>query len=103
MSVLSRAEELVSRDRLADYGDPREMFDGVARVWSAILGCPVTASQAALCMAGLKLVREAHRHKPDNLVDLAGYARVLELIHDGAPHAHRANVGVSTAEGVAST
>ena len=103
MSVLSRAEELVSRDRLADYGDPSESFERVARVWSAILGCPVTAAQAALCMAGLKLVREAHRHKPDNLVDLAGYARVLELIHDGAPDAHRANVGVSTGEGVAST
>ena len=32
-------------------------------------------------MCGLKLVREMHRHKRDNLVDLAGYAKVTDMVH----------------------
>ena len=101
MSVLSLAEEIVGGERRAAYGDPGDSFARVATVWTAILGFPVTASQVVLCMAGLKLIREAHRHKPDNLVDLAGYARIAELIQEssGACGANVSNVGVAGGTG----
>jgi len=33
-----------------------------------------------LCMIAVKLARQAHRHKRDNLVDIAGYARTAAMI-----------------------
>ena len=33
-------------------------------------------------MAGLKIAREIHRHTRDNLVDLAGYAQVAQMVHE---------------------
>ncbi len=33
-------------------------------------------------MIGLKLVRETNKPQRDNLVDIAGYARVLEMTQD---------------------
>ena len=41
---------------------------------------PIPPEKVALMMCGLKLVREMHRHKRDNLVDLAGYAKVADLV-----------------------
>ena len=52
----------------------------VAKVWSGILGYQITPKQVALCLAGLKLVREGNRHGPDNLTDCIGYAIVAERV-----------------------
>ena len=41
-------------------------------------GLEVTAREAMLCMVGVKMSREVHRHKRDNLVDIAGYAECIE-------------------------
>jgi hypothetical protein len=49
-------------------------------VRSVILHRPVTASQVAQCMIGLKLVREANSHHRDNVVDIIGYAGLIEEI-----------------------
>lgn len=74
------ANDLVNGDRQADYGTPRENYAGVAKVFSGILSqklkADVTPAEAALLMAGLKLQREAMRHKRDNLVDAHGYLLV---------------------------
>lgn len=67
------ARGLVGGDRKQSYGDARESFDRIAQVWSAILKTPVTGQQVALCMAGLKLCREANQPKRDNRVDAIGY------------------------------
>ncbi len=78
MTIFDEAEAIVGGDRQQDYGGVRGSFDRIALTWSAILGCPVTGEQVGLCMISLKLVRESHRHKRDNLVDVCGYARALE-------------------------
>jgi hypothetical protein len=81
-NCLEIANELVGGDRNADYGHPREDFTRTAKMWSALLGTEVTPEQVGLCMIAVKLSRETHRHKPDNLTDIAGYARTLEMIYD---------------------
>lgn len=82
-TITAEAERLVNGDRGHDYGPPAEDFARVARFWSAILCCDVTARQVGLCMIGLKLSRECHRHKRDSLVDICGYALTVEKIEEG--------------------
>lgn len=79
-SILEEAHRLVYGDRHDDYGHPADDYEKVAAIWAVILEQPVTAKQAALCMVGVKLARELHRPKRDNLVDLAGYAAVAARI-----------------------
>jgi hypothetical protein len=52
----------------------------IAMIWSGILDFTVTPEQVCLCMAGLKLARQAKRHKRDNLVDAAGYLALVERL-----------------------
>jgi hypothetical protein len=82
MNILREAERLVHGDRQGDYGHPAEDFGRTAKIWSAILGVEIKAEQVGLCMIGVKLARETHRHKNDNLVDLAGYAQTVAMVHE---------------------
>lgn len=69
-------------DRQEQYGPAPVTLSRVADVWSAILDAPVEAEDVALCLTALKLVREARRHDPDNVVDAVGYLGALWQIHD---------------------
>lgn len=75
--ICSEAADLVSGDRAAAYGDAKANYEVVAGLWSAFLGVPISAQQAAIMMALLKIGRIATgSNKRDNFVDLAGYAGV---------------------------
>ncbi len=80
-SVLAEAESLVHGNRNADYGHPLQDFSRTAKMWSAILGCEVTAEQVGLCMIAVKISRHCNKAKLDNLVDIAGYAETLNMVH----------------------
>jgi len=54
----------------------------IALAWSAILDRPVTGKEVALCMAALKLCREAHKPKRDNRVDLVGFALIADMVSE---------------------
>lgn len=90
--ALISAASLISGDRQGSYGRAIEDFSATAEIWTAILrrkgmlatGSAIDAHAVALCMAGLKLSREAHRPKEDNRVDGAGY---LALAGDVLPEA----------------
>jgi hypothetical protein len=73
---------IADTERQDDYGHPAENFERIARMWTAILGTHISPEQVGLCMIAVKISREVHKHKPDNLTDIAGYARTLEMIHD---------------------
>lgn len=77
-SVLTEAEGLVHGDRNASYGHPLDDFRRTAKMWEAILGIAIRPEQVGLCMIAVKLSRECHRPKRDNLVDIAGYAETVE-------------------------
>lgn len=81
-TILEEAGRLTSGDRNRDYGHPLDDFGRSAAMWSAILGAPVTPEQVGLCMIAVKLARQCHSPKRDNLVDAAGYARAVEMIGD---------------------
>ena len=85
-SVLEVAKRITAGARHSDYGPPAEDFARTAALWTAILsrrlrdGETVTAMDVPLCMIALKLARQTHRHKRDNLVDIAGYARTAAMV-----------------------
>jgi Domain of unknown function (DUF6378)/Domain of unknown function (DUF4406) len=77
--VLAEAFRLTSGDRQNAYGPPDQDFQRTATMWSTILGVPVKAKHVALCMIALKISRATWHDKRDNAVDIAGYARCLQI------------------------
>ena len=55
-------------------------------MWTGILasklreGAAIAAMDVPLCMIAVKLARQSHRHKRDNLVDIAGYSRTAAMV-----------------------
>lgn len=81
-NLCNTAMGLVAGERQVAYDHPARDFARTAKVWSGILGVEVSPEQVGLCMVGLKLVREAHSHKADNLVDAIGYVICTEATRD---------------------
>lgn len=82
MNILDEASRLTSEDRHKDYGHPYHDFSRTAKMWEVVLGHPVTPRQVGLCMIIIKMSRQVNGHKRDNLVDIAGYARTIEMIDE---------------------
>lgn len=78
--LAAHAANLVTGDRHGDYGHPFDDFTRAAKIWEAVLGIPVTAEQVALCMVGVKIAREVHRPKEDNIADGIGYFLTLSMV-----------------------
>jgi hypothetical protein len=78
--IAAYAAKLVSSDRREEYGHPLDNFDRAGKIWEAILGIEITAEQVALCMVGMKIAREAHKTKPDTVIDGIGYFLTLAAI-----------------------
>ena len=85
-SILDEAKGITEGVRQNDYGPPVEDFSRTARMWSGILApklresAEISAMDVPLCLIAVKLARQVHRHKRDNLVDIAGYARTAAMI-----------------------
>lgn len=80
-TALEEAQGLVHGDRNNDYGHPGDSFRRIAAMARALFGWDIKSQDVGLFMILLKLDREKNRHKRDNLVDLAGYAEVVDWIH----------------------
>lgn len=75
---LIHAQFLINADRQRDYSHPLDDYTRTSGIWNEMLGLDVDAREAMLCMIGVKLSRESHRHTYDNCVDIAGYAGCIE-------------------------
>ena len=81
ITIVEDAVELVSKDRQAMYGHPYDNFTDTAALWSVILGTEITPQQVALCMVQVKIARELHMQKRDNLVDAVGYILTYDAVN----------------------
>ena len=77
---LLKALELTKGDRQKAYGHPSINFSNIAVGWSVIFGIRVTPEMVALANIWTKICRETHSPKPDNVVDIAGYANTLYMV-----------------------
>ena len=80
--IAAEAARLVTSDRNDQYGHPLDNLDRAARIWSVILNTEVTAEQVCLCMEGMKIAREIHAPKLDNIVDGCGYWLTLAMVRN---------------------
>ena len=72
--MLKAVENIVCKDRDAQYGHPENNFKLIADLWSIWLSSQVTAHDVAMMMALLKIARiKTGKPKEDNYIDLAGY------------------------------
>lgn len=79
--IMSEYENDILKDREKSYGNPIQMHNRIAKIWSALLNKPVTAYEVALCMAGLKLARATkNASDPDSLIDAHGYTEIAQTI-----------------------
>lgn len=87
-NILEEANALVHGARNADYGHPADDFAAVAKAFNAYIEKkyntvgPLEATDVPIFQMIVKIMREANKPKRDNLVDIAGYAATLEMVHD---------------------
>lgn len=82
-TILEQAQAIVQGQRRDDYGDARECFNRIAKMWSGYLGIELTAFDVANLMITLKLCR-AHGKgfQKDSYTDIAGYSYCAEIIYN---------------------
>lgn len=81
VDILTEAKQITEVDRAEMYGPSDQCFINTAKVCN-ILNIDVREKNGvAMFMIAHKLVREAYKHKRDNLVDLCGYARLLQNMY----------------------
>ena len=87
--ILEEAMRITSSDRNKDYGDPRDNLQQTADLWQAYLhrksNCPLDARDVANMMILLKISRDSYCRKRDNVVDIAGWARLADLVANNKP------------------
>ena len=81
-SILAEAEDIVNGSRQSDYGDANESFSRIATIASVMTGKELAPEDCCAVMMAVKLVRESFNHKRDNLVDLCGYAHIMNEIRE---------------------
>lgn len=80
--LLHDTADLIDGIKAKEYGDPDISFRNIAIMWSTYLGVPISQMDVGLMMVLLKVVRNNHKHKKDNLVDICGYAALVGSYED---------------------
>jgi len=80
--ILNDAKKLIGGSRQKDYGDKLTNHQNIAALWSIFLQVNITAHDAAVCMALVKIARLMHQHKKDSYIDLAAYASIAGEIEE---------------------
>lgn len=81
MNILEKANDIVnnrSEEKERMYGPMYDTHCLTARLTSLFTGKDISVTDIYWMKIAMKLAREAHSHKTDNLVDLCGYIQGLE-------------------------
>lgn len=80
-TVIDKAKQLVDTSRQAVYGPPKDNMTDIGKLWGVLLKTgDIPPRTVALMMALLKISREVHTAKRDNLVDGIGYLYVADIV-----------------------
>lgn len=87
LSITQEAHSIVTGARNETYGNPADDFSCAADILRALvkrrydIDVPFDADFIPLVMiCAIKGTRQAFHHQRDNLVDMAGYAQVIDMI-----------------------
>jgi len=75
LECLETAIGMVCNDREVTHGDPFEVFQNIADMWSIVAKTEIRPWQVCLMLAQMKIGRivDGDRHHVDHYVDAAGY------------------------------
>ena len=82
-SILTEAHELINGERAESYGPVGENWSRTVQIFNAWTGHTLSPVEGLKFMVAVKLARETHRHKADNLRDAAGYLGLIETLVEG--------------------
>lgn len=90
MTIFEQAEAIVGGDRYEDYGHPRDNHERTAILWNAYMDAKnvglvlpldyITAEDVCWLNVLQKMARQMNAKKEDNLVDVVGYVRNIEMM-----------------------
>ena len=83
INILDIAKGVVLGERQKAYGSPKKNFEKVAKYWSNYLNVEIRPKDVAMMMILLKVSREENKHTQDNLIDIAGYSLISEMLEKG--------------------
>jgi len=81
-TILETATRVTTYDRNQDYGHPADNHGHTAKFWSIYLGVEITSEQVCMMNILQKVSRGMAVLTHDTLVDIAGYARNVEMIRE---------------------
>ena len=82
-SILEEAIEILNGSKQCDYGETVESFKRIAQMANLMSNSnDFTPVKCCIVLMATKLTRESKVHKRDNLVDLAGYGCIKQLLEE---------------------
>jgi len=81
-SILLKAYKIINGERQCDYDDPIVSFNVISKIASILRRKDISPQDCCVVLIAVKLSRESFKHKEDNLVDLCGYAEMLNRIEE---------------------
>lgn len=81
INILKEAND-ITNDNNRGYEPPHIGFQKIADLARILTGKDLTARDICFVFMAVKLQREAFSHRRDNLVDLAGYANLMQKLYD---------------------
>ena len=81
--VLHEANELISKDRNNQYGDPQKNMELIRKNWEEVLQCKIELWQVTFMLAEMKMARiKSGGYKEDSIVDCIGYLALASELKD---------------------
>ena len=80
MNILKEADQIVnqrSEEKERMYGPFSDSMELASSIATLLTGKNIETKDMYMCMVALKLSREAHSHKEDNLLDAVAYLGAL--------------------------
>ena len=87
--ILTEAKDIITNRGNSDYGNVERCMGNISEQWNLYLAqthgslAVITDEDVCKMMMLLKMSRDSHKPKRDNLVDLIGYAALVQEIRDG--------------------
>ena len=86
MNILEEANKIINQrtgEQAQTYGPFIECNERIAKIASLLCNKEITTEDIYKFQIALKLGREAHMHKEDNLLDVVAYIAALNNYHNG--------------------
>ena len=82
-SILKEADLIVNGDRDVQYGNPLQAFEEYSNILESNFGIKLTPAEICKVQMAIKLGRLKYKYKRDSIVDLCGYAEILNRLENG--------------------